>query len=561
MLEEMKILAEAGQPFGQLIAGARVYVDKTKQIYDLIAENKFCRLARPDGFGKSLIISTMEEIFSGNRELFKNTWIGGSDFAFQSKPIILIDFKYRYVQENRLIEFKTKKLILNRAKEEGFKIKYLGNYDALTKLISFLATKYQQKVVILLDNFEAPLLQNLDDSSVFNANSEILNGLLASLTSSLHSIDFVFIASAWAIHDILENNEILGIQDLSLEPKFNAICGFTRDELSLYFKRHLVASLNLIIKSPNNVGVSNLEQLKDKIERLYGGYVWGQAETIINPTALFRFFANGSLFKPYGPSLAKNPGILSLVRYYPWEFLQPISSPLTSEAFSQPGSPQMALFQAGHLTFDLGQMASQDPDQVSDPGARELKLQFANDLVYSRYYPDLWQAVSNSQHVDIPKESEKFLIGLIRRNEQEIESVFAPKFQDLFSYIDYENYSRPDKETYLTSFLKFYFHFIGILNLHRADYLELHNIIILWLTNKKYVIIMINIIEFIEIAEFGSHKDRVRLFSRKLAESISQIRELQLLDPFRQVGSIGLALAVDNLGNLKAQFVREEETS
>ena len=88
----MKPLPIGIQDFSKVIKGGYLYVDKTELISNLIANNAACFLSRPRRFGKSLLISTLEEIFLGNKELFKGLWIAQSSYAWPKHPVIRIDF-------------------------------------------------------------------------------------------------------------------------------------------------------------------------------------------------------------------------------------------------------------------------------------------------------------------------------------------------------------------------------------------------------------------------------------------------------------------------------------
>ena len=354
MLETRKGLPEPSEAFEDLVLNNRIYVDKTHYIYNIVNNFSFCHLARPVGFGKTCLLTAIEESLKGNKIFFQDYWIYTSDFEFKQYPILKFDFDYNYLTENKLINAKIKKLLLHRANDEYFNIKYKNNYDLFYKIILRLTDKYQKKAVILFDNLDLPIIDNLDNLSVLNANKASLNELISVINSLSSYIKLTFVTTTTDCFTLFTNYKHLYTKSLSFDPDFNGICGFTFDEICTYFQYYLEKSLRSLILKYKEFKTFTLANLREKILAFYGGYSWGKQEQIVNPASLINFFSSDSVFRHNYQIFGPNSYLATMIKRTPWEYLRPESLELTPSGPAESSPAGAVLFHAGYLTIDRG---------------------------------------------------------------------------------------------------------------------------------------------------------------------------------------------------------------
>ncbi|MDR2141838.1 MAG: AAA family ATPase, partial [Deltaproteobacteria bacterium] len=130
------------QTFPEIISENMLYADKTKYIYNMVNNCKVCFLCRPRHFGKSLLLSTIEALFLGQRDLFQGLWIDSSDFAFERHPVIHLSMNYAKTSQPDLLE---KQIMLNLhelGSSEGLSLTDLSFDAALRQLVNGLYDKY-----------------------------------------------------------------------------------------------------------------------------------------------------------------------------------------------------------------------------------------------------------------------------------------------------------------------------------------------------------------------------------------------------------------------------------
>jgi hypothetical protein len=157
--------------FPELIRTPYLYVDKTEGIYQLITSGKYYFLARPRRFGKSLLVSTIEEIFKGNRELFKDLWIGQSDYSWTQHPVISLSLASIDHQNPARLEQSLSERLIEIAEKHRVKLKQTTSaIDQLYQLITNLSQ--QASVVLLIDEYDQPIISHLQAPKIASANRD-----------------------------------------------------------------------------------------------------------------------------------------------------------------------------------------------------------------------------------------------------------------------------------------------------------------------------------------------------------------------------------------------------
>jgi hypothetical protein len=219
----MKQLPVGIQTFRTIIEEDYLYIDKTEIALDLIKNYQYVFLSRPRRFGKSLFLSTLEEIFKGNQELFKGLDIYDK-WDFKTKyPVIHIDFSGDFRTRNALIENLIDVLKSNQ-KELNVECEESSNYDICFKqLIKETYSKYNQKVVILIDEYDKAIVDNLDQIEVAKENREILRSFYTILKSLDRYIKFAFITGVSKFSRASIFSGLNMLEDISLNPRFGNI--------------------------------------------------------------------------------------------------------------------------------------------------------------------------------------------------------------------------------------------------------------------------------------------------------------------------------------------------
>lgn len=229
----MKRLPVDVSNFELMIQGDYLYIDKTKNIYDLITKRRLYFLSRPRRFGKSLLISTLKEIFSGNKKLFKDLWIGKhSDYTWPEHPVLNFDLSN--------LSFGTAEQFETRLSESFDKIGKKFGIDTthvtlpgskLKNLIEDLSEK--NRVVILIDEYDAPLLANLNNLEKAQDIQKIMRNIF-SIIKSMDSQGYVHALFVTGVTKFSKTSLFSGfnnLNDMTLEPGAAGLLGYTKNIL------------------------------------------------------------------------------------------------------------------------------------------------------------------------------------------------------------------------------------------------------------------------------------------------------------------------------------------
>ena len=263
------------QDFPGIISEGKVYVDKTMHAHRLISTNKFYLLSRPRRFGKSLFISTLESVFLGKKELFKGLYIYDR-WGFEEYPVLRISFSnigYRTMGLQTAISKELFAIATNYDVVIQANPKDIAN--VFKELIKKLHLKYDKGVVILIDEYDKPLIDYLDQNHIHIAveNRNILKTFYSILKDADSHLKFVFITGVSKFSQVSIFSDLNNLIDLTIDLEYNEICGISQKELNENF----IEELKLVDKN--------------KMKLWYNGYRWHiKGETVYNPFSLLNFF-------------------------------------------------------------------------------------------------------------------------------------------------------------------------------------------------------------------------------------------------------------------------------
>jgi hypothetical protein len=281
--ESMKKFPIGVQTFSKLIEGYYIYVDKTEDIYRLLTEGgQYYFLSRPRRFGKSLLISTLREIFSGHRELFKGLWIY-DQIEWETHPVIYIDFLKISHDTPQNLQRSLAKTIRKIGGEYDVILDPESDYkDVFAELIETLARKYRQKVVILIDEYDKPIIDQIEDRNVAVANRNILRTFYEVIKGTDEFNRFGFITGVSKFSRVSVFSGLNNLRDITLSHPFSTLLGYTEDELRDYFAE----SIEAISRKKG----MRKDQLAGNIKEWYNGYSWDGIHFVYNPHSILMLF-------------------------------------------------------------------------------------------------------------------------------------------------------------------------------------------------------------------------------------------------------------------------------
>jgi len=255
-----------------------LYVDKTEDIYNLITQGKRYFLSRPRRFGKSLLVSTLEEILAGNKALFKGLWIETSDYAWQPYGVISLDFSEFSVRNTDVFISGLLSALSRIAQSYELTTSIHPTIPeiALGDLVTALYNRFG-KVAILIDEYDSPMLKALDENE--EKAKEIRNfwqSFFMVIKSLGKYIKFTFMTGVSAFAKAGVFSGLNNLTPITLDPRWSTICGYTDQEIDQYFAPYIQAWAD-----KKNIAYSELRQ---QIKDWYNGYQFGDSvPSVYNP--------------------------------------------------------------------------------------------------------------------------------------------------------------------------------------------------------------------------------------------------------------------------------------
>ncbi len=236
----MKRLGIGISDFKELIKGNYIYVDKTEYIYKLIDSGKYYFLSRPRRFGKSLLLSTLEYLFKGEKELYKGLYIEDKWRWEETYPVVRIDFAKDIKNKEDLREKMYQELRKNYMWNKLEMSKEVRDESILLEeLIMRISEKERKQVVVLVDEYDKPILDVIEDKKEAEEVRKELKGFYSTLKGLDRYIRFVLITGVSKFSKVSLFSGLNQLKDISLDVRYGNICGYTQEELEFYFKEYL----------------------------------------------------------------------------------------------------------------------------------------------------------------------------------------------------------------------------------------------------------------------------------------------------------------------------------
>ena len=342
----MKRLPLGIQNFRKIITGRYVYVDKTQYIYNLLNDAEYYFLSRPRRFGKSLLLDTIGEALGGDKELFKGLFIYDSDYSFEKHPVLRLDMSNIANETPDILKKSLSFELEKRFKREGVSIGNNAPSDLFKALIEELYNKYKQRVVVLIDEYDKPILDHISNVEIAEGNREVLRGFYGVLKSMDPFLRFTFITGVTKFTKTSIFSGLNNLRDITMSRKFSNICGIPVEELEKYFSEH-IGNLRSLDE------FKHYSDIKKEILSWYDGYSWDGKTQVINPFALLNFFCE-ERFSSFWYSSGSPKFLMDLIKKRP-EGYTDLKNPEIGEweldTFSIENiQASPLLFQTGYLT-------------------------------------------------------------------------------------------------------------------------------------------------------------------------------------------------------------------
>ena len=241
------------------------YVDKTAYIRRLLHEGKHYFLSRPRRFGKSLFLDTCKELFEGNEPLFEGLGIHGAWDWSVRHPVVRLSFGSGNFKEPGHVKASLMEQLAAAQRRAAVVTHYATAPGRLASLLEALHEQAGQRVAVLIDEYDKPILDALDTPEVARANRDFLRGVYAVIKDQDAHIRFAFLTGVSKFSKVSLFSGLNNLIDITLDPRHSAICGFTDADLDTVF-------------APELPGLD-----RDAIRDWYNGYRWRGEEKVYNP--------------------------------------------------------------------------------------------------------------------------------------------------------------------------------------------------------------------------------------------------------------------------------------
>ena len=335
------------QDFASIINEGFVYVDKTDLIFDLINNYKYVFLSRPRRFGKSLLLSTIRYFFEGRKDLFVSLKINSLEKEWLQHPVFLLALSR--VNANSPIS-------LANGLDNEFSI-WENQLDISPKnsdlafrfsnIIRKAATITGRKVVILIDEYDNPLINSIEDQTIYQNNRDLLKSIYSNLKDLDEYIRFALITGVSRFSNVSIFSGLNNVQDISFSDKFSSICGFTIEDINTY--------LHEGVEEFAESTTTNYEEVFNLLKLEYDGYHFSKNLTdVFNPFSLLNALNNREILNYWIRSGV--PGFLinkinSSKKDYQSIFNASADDFSLAESDTSFSKPIALLFQTGYLTI------------------------------------------------------------------------------------------------------------------------------------------------------------------------------------------------------------------
>ncbi|MDR0399215.1 MAG: ATP-binding protein [Endomicrobium sp.] len=521
----MKKLPIGTQTFEVPRNDVAIYVDKTEHIYNLITSGRIYFLSRPRRFGKSLLISTFKQLFKGNKEVFKGLYIYDKWDWSKTYPVIHLDFAEIQYATIEQLEISLDKFLNDLAREENIVLEESATYLVGVKfaeLIEKLHKKTGQQVVILVDEYDKPLIDNLSKQEVYPEVKRTLHDFYQVIKASDEHLKFVFMTGVSRFSGISVFSALNNLHDITTSNKYSSICGYTQEELEINFKEY--------IESTAKIMETTRKEVLSEIRKWYNGYSWDGKTYVYNPFSTLVLFSEKK-FANYWFETGT-----------PTFLIEQIKKRNDLESFAESrevgrgsligdGSDKIEttplLFQTGYLTIKKEEIVDNES---------QYELDFPNYEVKSSFLSSLMKEYALRESEEINGINKKIAKGLKEKNAENL----GKSLRELFANIPYD----------LTTEKESYYHSLFLLAARMSGYEvegEVH-------TDKGRIDAVLRKGKEIIVVEIKYSKEKSS--EEMIEEALNQIRERKYYEKYAENDVSLLVIAFGDKKEIACKFGR-----
>ena len=281
--KQLKRLPVGIQTFSNIIEGDMLYIDKTEYIWNMIHLGKYIFLSRPRRFGKSLLVSTLHAYFEGRKDLFKGLFIESVEKEWVQYPVLRFSMASGKHMEKDQLERYLLFMLAENERRFGITSDSIDPNVRLRNLITSIYEKTGKKVVVLIDEYDAPLLDVVHEDKTLPMLRNVMRNFYSPLKDSDPYLHFVFLTGITKFSQLSTFSELNNLTNISMYPEFGGICGITEEEM--------VTAMTDYLDDFAEAQQTTREGAVEGLKRQYDGYhfTWPSPD-IFNPFSLLNAF-------------------------------------------------------------------------------------------------------------------------------------------------------------------------------------------------------------------------------------------------------------------------------
>ena len=264
------MLPLAMQTLREVRESGAYYVDKTAFALRMVTEGKGYFLSRPRRFGKSLFTDTLKELFSGTEELFEGLYVHDRWDWGTTRPVVHLSFGGGYFTKPGGLDTNLDAQLRRIRERSGVTAGYGGAPERLVQLLEELHRRGGRRVVVLIDEYDKPILDALETPDIARENRNLLRGFYSAVKDADRHVRFVFLTGVSKFSKVSLFSGLNNLEDITLDAAYSSVCGFTEADL-------------------DGVFAAELEGLdRERVREWYNGYSWLGSERVYNPYDVLR---------------------------------------------------------------------------------------------------------------------------------------------------------------------------------------------------------------------------------------------------------------------------------
>ncbi len=498
----MKKLPLGIQTFEKIINEDLVYVDKTEYVFRLVEKGNYFFLSRPRRFGKSLLLSTLKSYFQGKKDLFQGLKISDLEKNWKTYPVVHID--YSVVEYKRGLATFEKSLIKhfkNIAAEFGIELEGDIVIDVFVGLIKELSRTLGQ-VVILVDEYDKPLVDLLGNEEKFAENRQLLQGLYGSIKGLDANLRFVMLTGVSRFAKVGVFSGMNNIEDISLDESYSGMVGFSTEELSENFAEHFEAVRE-------KFGFGN-EEMRELYKTKYNGYSWDGKTKLYNPFSILSSLQERN-FRNYWFSTGTPSFLVDAIKrqnFLPEKLEDIETDDLVGSSLNLRNFPIVPLlFQTGYLTIKK---------TFYDENFRQYyKLNYPNEEVRHAFLTQVSGSFLGESDMAVRPEAKDLRDALREERTDEFIKILRSFFADIPARLHIP------KEAYYHSMTYMMLRLVGVTALLEKE------------TDKGRIDAVIEFADKVYIVEFKfAQNKRVKKVETLSRQAMKQIEEMKYFEPY-----------------------------